>query len=106
MRLAVGEDDENPYDGQEGTQVTATVTGGYYAVEPCEIRRLVCNVRTARLCCVESQGHFMHAHAAGTVWELKVKVGQSVKAGDTLVSLLNATHLPCCSGAYAPFQSS
>lgn len=27
VRLEVGEDDENPYEGQEGTQVTAAVTG-------------------------------------------------------------------------------
>lgn len=49
VRLEVGEDDENPYAGQEGTQVTAAVTG--------------------------------------TVWEVKVKVGQAVKAGETLVEL-------------------
>lgn len=92
VRLEVGEDDENPYAGQEGTQVTAAVTG---ALRACMALLAVgwwlqAGAAAGRACVEWALAPTSRAHCtafcAGTVWEVKVKVSQAVKAGETLVS--------------------
>jgi hypothetical protein len=99
LRIAIGENDHDPYAGQDGTAVTATVTGESQWDKRCQLLWLAplslsywghAAVVLLALWCRRHSTLLLllsfWALAAGTVWEIKVKVGDAVKAGDTLVS--------------------